>query len=429
MSIGLHPNCLSNLKAKLEAALDGVIITNNMFLDRGSLGSFLALESSLPSSKDFKLKLESYISESPIYDFLFGQLSRELYETQKFASNTPTIHLIDITTYSNKQDVSRRLIDSFESLPWDYVFTFALNAEISKHIMQPELQLTGDIKLIRPSEDFKNRFSLKSGIPGRDRWLHGSGFYGLLGTPAEWDANLAYIQISRKGYVGKFLTTTPEYSAIEEFKSILGLAIAIRAFEVRYSSSSTTSKERIYIHQNNDNSFQIVDNAELDEAVSKTISELRVDDLNGKLTTDEKKSFFVDNRLNFLAKALVRESGKERLLLSGKWIFDSYCGQNELLSFIQTMVALEILLGDKAVSDLIGLTELLRNRCAYLIGKSYQQREDILKDFKDIYEIRSKIVHRGKGRLTKDERNLFHKLQWMVNRVIQEEIELIAESN
>ena len=88
---------------------------------------------------------------------------------------------------------------------------------------------------------------------------------------------------------------------------------------------------------------------------------------------------------------------------------------------------MEILLGEKAISDIIGLGELLRNRCAYLIGDSHKQREDILRNFKDIYDVRSKIVHRGKATLNIYERVLFSKLQWMCRRVIQKEIELLQK--
>ena len=75
----------------------------------------------------------------------------------------------------------------------------------------------------------------------------------------------------------------------------------------------------------------------------------------------------------------------EKLSLAGQWLFDSYVGNNELLSFIQTMVDLEILLGDKNISDIMGLGELLRNRCAYLIGLNQSQREEILNDFKLLF--------------------------------------------
>ena len=74
-----------------------------------------------------------------------------------------------------------------------------------------------------------------------------------------------------------------------------------------------------------------------------------------------------------------------------------------------------------------GLGELLRNRCAYLIGTTHDQRKEILDEFKEIYDVRSKIVHRGKARLNLHERTLFSKLQWVCRRVIQEEIKLLMK--
>ena len=43
---------------------------------------------------------------------------------------------------------------------------------------------------------------------------------------------------------------------------------------------------------------------------------------------------------------------------------------------------------------------LLRNRLAYLIGKNPSDRNALLKDFDEIYKVRSQIVHRGKARLS-----------------------------
>jgi len=90
-------------------------------------------------------------------------------------------------------------------------------------------------------------------------------------------------------------------------------------------------------------------------------------------------------------------------------------------------VVLEILLGEQSISDLMGLGELLRNRCAYLISKSHKQRLDILNTFKKIYDIRSKIVCKGKNRLSWEEQALSSRLQWMCCRVIQEEVELLKK--
>jgi Apea-like HEPN len=96
-----------------------------------------------------------------------------------------------------------------------------------------------------------------------------------------------------------------------------------------------------------------------------------------------------------------------------------------MLSFVQAAVVLEILLGDKAASDLIGLGELLRNRCAYLISRSQAERDWVLQEFRKIYDVRSKIVHAGKRRLGTEEQILFFGLRRICQSVIQEEAKLL----
>ena len=118
-------------------------------------------------------------------------------------------------------------------------------------------------------------------------------------------------------------------------------------------------------------------------------------------------------------------SKSELIVLASQWLFDSYTGSDELLNYVQAMVVLEILLGDKAVSDEIGLGRLLGNRCAYLIGTTYEQRADLLRRFNNIYAVRSEIIHRGKHRLNAKELGLFHDLHWMCRRVIQREVDLL----
>jgi Apea-like HEPN len=115
----------------------------------------------------------------------------------------------------------------------------------------------------------------------------------------------------------------------------------------------------------------------------------------------------------------------EPIVLASEWFFNSYTGNDQLLSYVQAMVVLEILLGDKTTSKEIGLGRLLSNRCAYLIGTTQEERAAILSDFNQIYDVRSDIVHEGKSRLTRDERVLFYTLQSFCHRVIQEEIKLL----
>ncbi len=75
---------------------------------------------------------------------------------------------------------------------------------------------------------------------------------------------------------------------------------------------------------------------------------------------------------------------------------------------------------------MLGLSELLANRCAYLIANDRKQRDETLANFRRIYETRSKIVHRGKNRLTSEETADLSLLEWMCGRVIQEELGLLS---
>lgn len=68
-----------------------------------------------------------------------------------------------------------------------------------------------------------------------------------------------------------------------------------------------------------------------------------------------------------------------------------------------------------------------RNRCAYLIGRTQSHRDELLADFTEIYKVRSKIVHRGKAKLSRRELRLLFKLQWICGSVIREEVRLLLK--
>lgn len=426
MALGLHPQCRSRLKEKLADCLPDFRLNYSSYLDRRSLARLADVDMALPRQRELTASLESYVNETPFFDFVYGELSKELHDSQEFDSDSRVKRLIDIAAYSNAVQVADRLVESFEQLPRVYRFTFGLNRDVSRYLFSRELVLASGIRLVRPDDSFENEFPLQSNVPGRDRWLHGLGLFSF-GGPKKWDRESSYLQVEIRGFVGSWVTTTPVEAAIASLKSVIGVSLALRALEVVSSYSPSTLKQRAYVHQKTSNGWEVFDSLELDESLSNAISNLRIDTLNGTLGSEEEKTAFLKNRLALLARAVSDMAANERVLLAGKWLLDSCCGREELLSFVQATVALEILLGDKDISDLIGIGELLRNRCAYLIGKTHGQREEILADFKKIYDIRSTIVHRGKDRLREHERKLFYKLQWMVNRVIQEEIERMQE--
>lgn len=429
MPLGLHTRCLSRLSETLQSALTTFRVDQGNFLNRASLEKLVSIENVIPKERALCDKLQCYISETPFFDFVYGQLSKELRETQDYVSDSVGVPLTSIPAYSDASAVARRLVEAFEALPRTYRFTFKLNRSLSALLQAEAMQLSRHWSLVRPNKEFCEEFALQSGIPGRDKWLHGLGLM-MLGGPMskEWDSESAYLQCESAGFIGAWTSTVPEHHAVASLKSILGVGFAIRAFDEEPSYSSRLLRHRAYVHEKVGDKWIIYSSIELDEELSRLITHLKIDELNGTLKTDKAKAAFLGNRMRLLSMALSPGSVNDRLLLAGRWLLDSYVTQNQLLAFVQCAVALEILLGDKAVSDVLGIGELLRNRCAYLIGKSHQQRLDILNDFNEIYKVRSKIVHRGKDRLTGQEMQLFYKLRWMVSRVVQEEVELLEQN-
>lgn len=432
MTIELHPECKKRILELVTEQLPHVVVNNNMFLDRKSSYRLFLAEDSLPTKGTIKNQLGKYIGEFPLFEFLSESLSRELYENQKYDPDRPSAKLTEIEGYEDPVTLAKRLIESFSTLPWEYTLTIKFENDFGELFCNTikKFSVSDSIQLSCPDEEFKNSFPLASGNEARDRSLLGGGLLGLgLGifTPQKWDENATYFQVKVDGFIGKYGSTTPLEEAVSVLKSFCGLSIALRIFKVNYTYRATPSKAKFFIHKKETENWVVENTHELDSATSDSFNDLVVNDLDGSLESEVRKAGWITRNLKLIQVAFSNKEKAKKIILAGQWLFESYCGSNGLLSFVQTTVALEILLGEKQISDLMGLGELLRNRCAYLIGKTHQQREKVLNDFKKIYDVRSKIVHRGKSKLNADERVLFSQLQWMCRRVIQEEMDLLAK--
>lgn len=102
-----------------------------------------------------------------------------------------------------------------------------------------------------------------------------------------------------------------------------------------------------------------------------------------------------------------------------EWSFDSEESDNETLAILQACIGLEALLGDDDKDE--PLTTRLADRCAYLLGDGTEDRARIRRSFRDIYDVRSKLIHGRRPRIGAHERELLYKAQHLLRRVIQAE--------
>lgn len=424
----LHQECKKRLIEVLTEQLPKITVNNQMFLDRRSAILLVFAEEIIPKTGPIKKQLESFIGELPVYDFIFERLAKKLSESQEYNKDLPTQKLVEIEGYEDPEALATRLVSEIDSLPWTYTFTIELHKEVAS-ILYPvfkDIGISEAFSIKKIDENFEAKYPLMSGIKSRDQSIGNKGLLSIF-DDNKWKEESICIQIQREGFIGHYGETATFENIKEDFKSFCGLGIALRLFKIDKKYRSSPSKAQFYVHQFEADNWVIQRTQELEQETSETFYDLVLNDLDGTLDTNNKLSAWAQKTLNDIHYIFSNKDKTKKLLLACQWLFESFSGKNELLAFVQTTVVIEILLGDKADSDQIGLGNLLRNRCAYLISSTQYERENVLKDFQKIYDVRSKIVHGGKSRINAHERQLLRKLQWMCRRVIQEEVILLIK--
>jgi len=138
-------------------------------------------------------------------------------------------------------------------------------------------------------------------------------------------------------------------------------------------------------------------------------------------TRDEKVSALMDKAgwITRLMDCPPEWPDAERIRTAVEWSFDSQQNDNETFAFIQACIGLEALIGDDSKDE--PLTARLADRCAYLLGKGHKDRARIRERFKDMYDVRSKLIHGRSPRLNLPDSEQLHFAQTVLGDVITTE--------
>jgi hypothetical protein len=452
MALGLHAECKKRLVESIYEQLRSVVVRKNCLLDVGSTMGLMKCEKVLPNTERFRSKFKDFISENPIYDFVVETLSRDLLETRGYDPDRASTTLKALEGYSDLKAAATGLVDQFDSLPWQFRVSCPLSWSLSKVLRKywPEYTLSDQMRIITPGSEYNQILPLVSGIKARDSAVElsfpvVSSSKSLTSLSSMFDRAkpawellaTSFLQVDVEGFIGEYEWTTPIYNALASLKAFCGLSLAIDFLQRErvapmissdmYSDVSLAhflGKNQILIHKYGTDGWVVWGTMEVPEDLAQTLEKFSVNTDGGSISDLQG---WVTNCLATLSSVFRNTVTGAKLSTAGEWFFDSSVGKNELLSYVQLAVVMEILLGEKSRSDLVGIGELLSNRCAYLIGKTHDERSQILGDFNRIYDVRSSIVHRGKSRLTRDEQFLFFKLQRLCRRVIAAEMDLLIK--
>lgn len=415
MPLPIAGSLRARLIEQLAAELENATVIANFAISTWSLRGISNIKS-LPDKGELAEQLHRFIGEDPFLIFVTDELDACFRGPNPDHEAEPT-PLSGYDGYDDLNEVATRLVESFATLPWSYQLTVRLPKPISAVLAH------ADEFVLSPRHRIVSGRVLGEAFPLAARSQGGlaSLLMGANAAPA-WDEECAYLQVAMDGYF-RGRQTEPFFAARDDVLTFFGLGIALGLFD-EFSSSLGDLDGKVshfYVHRLNGETWVEQNTLEVDDQHRHGIATLA---LRGDVLADPG---LMREKLTRVGSVFRSELGKN-IALSARWLFESHCGRDALLQYVQAAVAIEILLGDEEADPSVGLTTLMANRCAFLIAKTPAARTSLLKMFRDIYKVRSKIVHRGKSRLNKDEVRLFRNLHLILRMVIDNEQRLLERA-
>lgn len=418
MPLSLAAPLKERLLEQLAAELNKATVFADYAISTWSLRGISSIRS-LPDKGELAEQLRSFIGDDPFATFVNDELDTRF----KGPGPNPAAEEAPLTNYEGYGDLSTvaaDLVESFSTLPWSYQLTIRLPNPFGAVVAREFGEM-----VLSPRHRIISGAALRAGFPTAGR-RQGLADLMMNTKPAPpWDENGAYLQVAMSGYF-RSKQTEPFFAARDDVLTFFGLGIALGLFsEFPLGVRDIDGKvSHFYVHRLTSDAWVEQSTLDIDDQHQQGIGRLALaDDIRDDPDLMRQK-------LGRIGTIFRSDMGKN-IALSARWLFESQCGRDALLQYVQAAVAIEILLGDEEADPSVGLTTLMANRCAFLIAKTPAARTNLLKLFRDIYKVRSKIVHRGKSRLNAQETGLFRALQMILRMVIDHEQRMLerAEQN
>lgn len=143
-------------------------------------------------------------------------------------------------------------------------------------------------------------------------------------------------------------------------------------------------------------------------------------------------SFRIDNigkkyeRFSQIMEMLYKQEFNDNVVSirrSLEWAFDADVDEDETTSFVKTCIGLEAALAEQ--SEEIGITAQLADRCAFLLHSTAIERGHTRKLIREIYALRSKIVHGNINGLSHADFELAGKASDILSQILKTEINAV----
>jgi hypothetical protein len=408
-----HPSARQHLEMKLKDTLEKTVLRNGIVDNDLEDWGYPFITEMVKHRKD-------HLTSGQIWTILFNHICHEFIDVtdkQKSTGKLPNlVHLGDLAS---------KIINFYESIPRQYSIYVDISSpydslgshDLSENISIIQIEHDSDIlKIKQESKRFSTLKAMATGVPE---------------PISVFSPGRTVLRIRAKG----FAYLDPDHSALSSalsyVKTIFYLGRAFKIFEKQGNWVQWTEdpiKNQVFI--TDDTAGE--DTARVAQVLESTTGHI-ASHFFAKKNNIEVNGKVIDHRLHglqMIAKLLEGKKSKTdrtSIVTAAEWAFESSSSHNQTVSFIQLCIALEALLGEEAPNE--GLSRMLSDRCAYMLGETYSQRKVIRNKFNDLYTHRSKLVHGRKTSLDEESAESLHWGQKILSALLRKELKAFNKAN
>ena len=386
--------------------------------------------------EDLDNKIAEVCGELGLIDFLRFTIARDILASGKPGKRGP---LSSLEGYQDSLAVARDLVGRVENLPQKLRICSPLPKSLSTLLFvgTDDLEIGAGTRIIRSSilheyldteifsEDLRKAIVRKVDITQLPK------------------KECHYICTWHAGFIGNFFGNHSVQEHLDKVRAFQGALLAVDVmmedgFFDNYPQhailvndiSSGQNGPLVYTDTVDSDINYFYENFDVSLDYYRSISEDDSEEGEGEFN-EGKSDILDDSEIKLQSRAIEalkttfgQSDHSRRLFTASLWLFRSNVSTRLLDVILESTIAIEVLLGDRDASEGLGLTNLLANRCAILLGKDASERNDSIDEFKSIYSIRSQIVHTGLHKMTKKANEASLSSRVLAKRILEKELNL-----
>lgn len=369
-------------------------------------------------SEDDRSKIMRYCSDHGLSGFIWHEIMAD------YASSSDRLvagsAVTSISTFSNPIAYAQKLVRRLKSIPIRCRLTMKLPKVFSQPIIgevPPVINLTDDVTVCIGSELPKPLpMATDNSIVNKDLFQH--DFTGKQRSK-DIESDRIYLSICLQGYATHKFASHITRSFEDSLKAFYGAGLAVGLVSHEWNWE-IQEDDCPYILIHSESPRAIIATSDIEREITDASDYVSTEGFATKYRNEIWENYQL--AMKSISAIFLNNVDCRKLYTACIWYYRATISRRPLDQMLESTIAIEVLLGDRSASEGVGLGNLLGNRCAFLLGESLKERQEILQLFSKIYSLRSLIVHEGKHKLEPGESRTVGAAVRLCGRIIAKEL-------